>query len=93
MMTGTPLPTILNLGRICERIVCLTIRKRLFKGTIAVNKKHLTGTVPLNKKHLTGPFKEYIFTQLPLPNSLKAPLSAAPKLPEFCPEVEWNPEP
>ena len=27
------------------------------------------------------------------PNPLKAPLSAAPKVPEVCPEVEGNPEP
>ena len=28
-----------------------------------------------------------------IPNPLKAPPSAAPKVPEFCPEVEGNPVP
>ena len=76
-------------------------RKRLFTGTVPVNKKHLTGSVPLNKeqltgavpvnkKHITGTLRNRLFTknnQHP-----QSTLSEALKVPEFCPEVEGNPE-
>ena len=58
------------------------------RGTVPVNKEHLTGTVPVNKEHLTG--------TVPVNNNtptLEVPLSAARKVPEFCPEVEGNPKP
>ena len=50
---------------------------------------HLTYTVPVNKKHLTGTLKNYVFFKKYL-NTLEVPLSVAPKVPEFCPEVEGN---
>ena len=60
----------------------------LLAGTVPANKLLLAGTVPANKFLLAGTPKNLKF-QCPPP--LKVPLSAAPKVPEFCPEVEGNP--
>ena len=49
-----------------------------------MNKKHITGTVPVNKNHLKGTY----ISKPPQKN-----LSAASKVPEFCPEIEGKPEP
>ena len=68
------------------------VNKEHITGTVPVNKEHLTDTVPVNNKHLTGTLKKLGFSKK-YPNTLEVPLSAAPKVPEFCPEVEGNPEP
>ena len=57
-----------------------------------MNKEHLTCTVPVNKEHLTGTVPVNIITsQVHYKNGFfKVPLSAAPKVSEFCTEVEVN---
>ena len=65
------------------------MNKEHLTGTVPANKEHLTGTVPVNKKHLTCTIK--LGFSKKHPNTHKVPLSAAPKVPEFCPEVEGNP--
>ena len=57
------------------------------------NSTHLGGTVHANSTHLGGTLKKKVEVFKIFPNSLKAPLSAVPKVPEFCAEVEGNPFP
>ena len=57
------------------------MNKEHLTDTVPVNKEHLTGTVPVNKKHLTVTLK--IRFSKKYPNTLEAPLNAAPKVPEF----------
>ena len=68
------------------------LSKRLYAGTIPANKEYAAGTVPSNKKYAAGTPKKFHFSKK-IPNPLQAPISAAPKVPEFCPEVEENPVP
>ena len=62
------------------------------RGTFPFRKRLSAGAVPVNKKHLSGTLKKIVFSQK-YPNTLEVPLSAAPKVPEFCPEIEGNSEP
>ena len=59
--------------------------KEYAAGTVTANKKYAAGTVPANKKYAAGTPNKFKFLKK-FPNSLKAPLSAAPKVPEFCQE-------
>ena len=52
----------------------------LLTGTVPVNKLLLAGTVPVNKFLLAGTPKNLV------------PLSAVPKVPEFCPIRSYCPE-
>ena len=61
--------------------------------SIPVNNFLLTGTVPVNNSLLTGTVPVKVKVSKSFPHPLKAPHSVAPKVPEFCPEIEGNPVP
>ena len=60
---------------------CFYKRMELLARTVPANNLSLAGTVPANKFLLARTPKNLV------------PISAAPKVPEFCPEVEGNPVP
>ena len=72
-----------------EGLLMFKIRMELLSGILPANSKVLSRTLPANSKLLSGtlPANNKLLSG---PKKSPTPFSVAPKVPEFCPEVEGN---